>query len=327
MKEIKHCRLLILGSGPAGYTAAIYAARGQLAPILITGLEKGGQLTATTEVDNWPGEVDGVLGPILMERMEGQARRFGTELIFDQIIEADLGVRPFKLLGDSGRRYTADALIIATGASARYLGLPTEATFKGRGVSACATCDGFFFKNRPVAVIGGGNTAVGEALYLAKLASHVHLIHRREGLSAEKIMIRQLFKKVESGQITIHWNAAVEEILGTEATGVSGIRLLQANQANPAQKDEVILPVEGVFVAIGHTPNTHLFEGQLEMDKGYIKTRGGISGNATTTNIPGVFSAGDVSEPYYQQAVTAAGLGCMAAFDAEVYLDKLEELL
>jgi thioredoxin reductase (NADPH) len=295
MSDTKHCRLLILGSGPAGYTAAVYAARANLKPVLITGMEQGGQLTTTTDVDNWPGDNDGVQGPELMERMRKHAERFDTEIIFDHIHTADLSKPPFKLTGDSGS-YTCDALIIATGASARYLGLDSEEAFKGKGVSACATCDGFFYRNKPVAVIGGGNTAVEEALYLANIASHVTVIHR-----------------------PIEWNHVLDEVLGDDM-GVTGIRI--QNTKNDASK---ILDVHGVFIAIGHTPNTELFIGQLEMKRGYIVVNSGISGNATSTSIPGVFAAGDVMDSVYKQAVTSAGAGCMAALDAEKYLDDLEE--
>lgn len=316
MSETRHCRLLILGSGPAGYTAAIYAARANLKPVLITGLEQGGQLMTTTEVDNWPGDPDGVQGPELMERMRRHAERFETEILFDHIHSADLSVRPFRLTGDSGA-YSCDALILATGASAMYLGLPSEQEFRGRGVSACATCDGFFYRNQRVAVIGGGNTAVEEALYLSNIASEVILVHRRDALRAEKILQTQLFEKAEQGVIRILWNHVLDEVLG-DATGVTGVRLRHVQDNSTQQID-----LQGVFIAIGHRPNTQLFEGQLEMDHGYIRTRGGHQGNATATSVPGVFAAGDVMDPIYRQAITSAGSGCMAALDAEKYLDAL----
>ncbi len=318
MAETKHCRLLILGSGPAGYTAAIYAARANLEPVLVTGLQQGGQLTTTTDVENWPGDPDGVQGPELMERMLKHAQRFDTEIIFDQINEVDLKSRPFRLSGDSGS-YTCDALIIATGASARYLGLPSEEAYKGRGVSACATCDGFFYKNQKVAVIGGGNTAVEEALYLSNIASHVYVIHRREQFRAEKILADRLLARAESGNVSIEWNHVLEEVLGDDS-GVTGIRIKDVRDGS--SKD---LAVHGVFIAIGHQPNTAIFEGQLEMEKGYIVVNGGTHGNATATNVPGVFAAGDVADAVYRQAVTSAGSGCMAALDAECYLDQLSE--
>ena len=320
----KHNQLLILGSGPAGYTAAIYAARANLNPVLITGLEKGGQLTTTTDVDNWPGDVEGLQGPALMERMEQHAKRFNTEIIFDHIVEVDLNQRPFTLIGESKQRYTADALIIATGASAKYLGLPSEQAFMGRGVSGCATCDGFFFKQQAVAVIGGGNTAVEEALYLSNIASHVTLVHRRNAFKAEKILIGQLMKKVEAGLITIVWNATLQEVLGDDS-GVTGMRLerLDKSLAHGQNKTEDI-SVTGVFIAIGHSPNTGIFEGQLDMQNGYIQLKKGSNSNMTATSIPGVFAAGDVADPIYRQAVTSAGSGCMAALDAEKYLDALE---
>jgi thioredoxin reductase (NADPH) len=314
----KHARLLILGSGPAGYTAAIYAARANLNPVLITGLDKGGQLTTTTEVDNWPGDPAGVQGPELMLRMERQARRFDTEIIFDHISKVDLSQRPFVLMGDSKNTYTADAMIIATGASARYLGLPSEQAYMGRGVSACATCDGFFYKDQPVAVIGGGNTAVEEALYLSRIASHVTLIHRRDSLRSEKILIKHLFEKVEQGRVTILWNSVLQEVLGNEH-GVTGIQILNLTHQTPQTLD-----LKGVFIAIGHTPNSKLFEGQLDMNHGYIQVQGGSQGNVTATHIPGVFAAGDIMDSIYRQAVTSAGSGCMAALDAEKYLDNLK---
>ena len=312
----RHARLLILGSGPAGYTAAIYAARANLKPVLITGMAQGGQLTTTTEVDNWPADVNGVQGPELMQRFEAHARRFETEIIFDHIHTAKLTEKPFTLIGDSGT-YTCDALIIATGASAQYLGLPSEEAFAGRGVSACATCDGFFYKGKPVAVIGGGNSAVEEALYLANIASHVTLVHRRDQPRSEKIMQDKVFAQEKAGKITIKWNNTLDEILG-DKTGVTGIRI---KSTKTAATEEV--SVDGVFIAIGHKPNTDLFVGQLEMDGGYLVTQGGHQGNAMQTSIPGVFAAGDVQDHVYRQACTSAGTGCMAALDAERYLDKL----
>ena len=316
MTTAKHCRLLILGSGPAGYTAAIYAARANLKPVIITGMQQGGQLTTTTEVDNWPGDVEGLQGPDLMERMRLHAERFDTEIIFDHIHTADLTARPFTLAGDSGT-YTCDALIIATGASARYLGLESEDSFKGRGVSACATCDGFFYRNKPVAVIGGGNTAVEEALYLANIASKVSVVHRRDKFRSEKILSNKLIEKSQTGNVVIEWNSSLDEVLGDEM-GVTGIRIKNAD--NNSTKD---LEVHGVFIAIGHTPNTGIFEGQLDMDHGYIKVKSGINGNATATSIEGVFAAGDVMDSVYKQAITSAGSGCMAALDAEKFLDEL----
>ena len=312
----RHSRLLILGSGPAGYTAAIYAARANLKPVLITGLAQGGQLTTTTEVDNWPGEADGIQGPELMQRFEAHAKRFEAEIVFDQIHTVRLNEKPFMLIGDAGT-YTCDALIIATGASAQYLGLPSEEAFAGRGVSACATCDGFFYKDKPVAVIGGGNTAVEEALYLANIASHVTLVHRRDKLRSEKIMQDKLFEKEKAGKVTIKWNSTLDEVLG-DASGVTGVRL--KNVHSGALED---IPLEGVFIAIGHKPNTDIFAGQLELDKGYIVTQGGRLGNATQTSVPGVFAAGDVQDPIYRQACTSAASGCMAALDAERYLEHL----
>ena len=314
MSETKHCRLLILGSGPAGYTAAVYAARAGLNPVLVTGLEQGGQLMTTTDVDNWPADDAGVQGPELMERMRKHAERFDTEIIFDHIAKVDLGNRPFTLKGDSGT-YTCDALIIATGASAKYLGMPSEEKFKGKGVSACATCDGFFYKNQKVAVIGGGNTAVEEALYLSNSAEHVTLVHRRDKLRAEKILQDRLFDKEKAGKVTIEWNHVLDEILG-DNSGVTGVRLKSASDGGT--KDLELL---GVFIAIGHQPNTGLFEGQLDMAGGYIKVRSGIEGNATATSVEGVFAAGDVMDHVYRQAVTSAGSGCMAALDAEKYLE------
>jgi thioredoxin reductase (NADPH) len=315
MSAIKHCRLLILGSGPAGYTAAVYAARANLNPVLVTGIQQGGQLTTTTDVDNWPGDAEGVQGPELMERMQRHAERFGTEIIFDHINQVELQQRPFRLTGDSGE-YTCDALIIATGATAKYLGLDSEENFKGRGVSACATCDGFFYKNQAVAVIGGGNTAVEEALYLSNIAAKVTVVHRRDSFKAEKILINQLLDKAKNGNVEILWNHNLDEVLGDQS-GVTGLRLKDNDGATRE------IQVQGVFIAIGHAPNTGIFEGQLEMEGGYIKVKTGITGNATATNVPGVFAAGDVADHIYRQAVTSAGTGCMAALDAERYLDAL----
>lgn len=314
MSEQKHCRLLILGSGPAGYTAAVYAARANLKPVLITGMEQGGQLTTTTDVDNWPGDNDGVQGPELMERMRKHAERFNTEIIIDTITKVNLGQKPFQLTGDSGS-YTCDALIIATGASARYLGLPSEEAFKGKGVSACATCDGFFYKNQDVAVIGGGNTAVEEALYLSNIANNVTLVHRRDTFRAEAILIDELMAKVENGNIKLELNHELDEVLGDDS-GVTGIRL----KANGGDSKE--LKLHGVFIAIGHTPNTGIFEGQLDMANGYINTELGHT-NATATSVEGVFAAGDVQDFTYRQAVTSGGTGCMAALDAERYLKNV----
>jgi thioredoxin reductase (NADPH) len=311
----KHARLLILGSGPAGYTAAVYAARANLKPVLITGLEQGGQLMTTTEVDNWPGDVEGLLGPDLMDRMRRHAERFNTEIVFDHIHAADLKSRPFKLSGDSGT-YTCDALIIATGASAKYLGLPSEEAYKGKGVSGCATCDGFFYKGQKVAVVGGGNTAVEEALYLSNIASHVTIVHRRDKFRAEAIMIDKLMAKARGGNIAVEWNSEVDEVLGDNKV-VKGVRIKDNTGKTKT------LEVDGVFIAIGHSPNTQIFEGQLDMKGGYIKTHGGTEGNATATSVPGVFAAGDVQDHVYRQAVTSAGTGCMAALDAERYLEKL----
>lgn len=313
-KTSKHCKLLILGSGPAGYTAAVYAARANLNPVLITGLAPGGQLMTTTEVDNWPADAGGVQGPELMERFQKHAERFETEIIFDQIVSAHLGERPLRLEGDS-TTYTCDSLIIATGASARYLGLESEAKLMGKGVSACATCDGFFYRKQPVAVIGGGNTAVEEALYLSNIASHVTVVHRRDKLRAEKIMQKKLLEKPN---VTMKWNQELHEVLGDEK-GVCAIAIRNVNTGNIERID-----VQGVFVAIGHTPNTALFAGQLEMQGGYIVTSGGRSGNATATSVVGVFAAGDVQDHVYRQAVTSAGTGCMAALDAEKYLESLD---
>ncbi|WP_428101396.1 thioredoxin-disulfide reductase [Candidatus Rariloculus sp.] len=312
----KHHRLIIVGSGPAGYTAAVYAARAALDPVIITGIEVGGQMTTTTDVDNWPGDNNGVQGPELMERMQLHAERFGTDMIFDHINAVNLGVRPFELNGDSDT-YTCDALIIATGASAKYLGLPTEDAYKGRGVSACATCDGFFFRSQPVAVIGGGNTAVEEALYLSNIASQVNVVHRRDEFRAEKILANRLIEKTRDGNVDILWDHVLDEVLGDDK-GVTGIRIAHAKTA---ERREV--PVQGVFIAIGHTPNTGIFAGQLDMEGGYITVRSGSSGFATATSIDGVFAAGDVADPIYRQAVTSAGSGCMAALDAERYLAEL----
>jgi thioredoxin reductase (NADPH) len=312
----RHVRLLILGSGPAGYSAAVYAARANLQPVLITGMAQGGQLMTTTEVDNWPADADGVQGPDLMARFEKHATRFNTEMIFDHIHTVKLAEKPMRLIGDSGE-YTCDALIIATGASAQYLGLPSEETFSGKGVSACATCDGFFYKNQAVAVVGGGNTAVEEALYLSNIASHVTVVHRRDKFRAEKIMQDKLFEKAKAGKVTIKWNHTLDEVLG-DKTGVTGMRIKHVQTG--AAED---VPLMGVFIAIGHKPNTDIFAGQLDMEGGYIVTQGGRNGNATATSIPGVFAAGDVQDHIYRQAVTSAGSGCMAALDAERYLDSL----
>ena len=321
MSDPKHCRVLILGSGPAGYSAAVYAARANLKPVLVTGVEQGGQLMTTTDVDNWPGDDVGVQGPELMERMRRHAERFDTEIILDHVHAVDLGRRPFLLEGGSGT-YTCDALIIATGATALYLGLPSEEQYKGRGVSACATCDGFFYRGQPVAVIGGGNTAVEEALYLSNIASHVTLVHRRDALRAEKIMQQKLFAKAApNGNVTVVWNHVVDEVLGDDS-GLTGVRLRSTADAGESRD----LDVTGMFVAIGHTPNTGMFAGQLDMDQGYIKVTGGSHGNATATSVPGVFAAGDVSDPVYRQAITSAGSGCMAALDAERWLESAAEV-
>lgn len=314
--ETRHERLIILGSGPAGYTAAVYAARANLKPLLITGLQAGGQLTTTTDVDNWPGDAQGVQGPELMERMKQHAERFNTEVLFDHINEVSLGEKPYTLKGDSGI-YTCDALIIATGASARYLGLPTEQQFMGQGVSACATCDGFFYRNQEVIVVGGGNTAVEEALYLSNIASKVTLVHRRDTLRAEKILQDKLFEKVEAGKIVLEWFYEVDEVLG-DNTGVTGVRV---KSTKDGATKEIHAP--GLFIAIGHSPNTGIFEGQLEMSGGYIKVKSGLEGNATATSVPGVFACGDVMDHIYRQAITSAGSGCMAALDAERYLDGI----
>ncbi len=318
MADAKHCKLLILGSGPAGYTAAVYAARANLNPVMITGMQQGGQLTTTTEVDNWPGDVEGLQGPDLMERMHQHAERFDTEIIFDHIHNADLSARPFKLTGDSGT-YTCEALIVATGASAKYLGLESEETFKGKGVSACATCDGFFYRNKPVAVIGGGNTAVEEALYLSNIASQVIVVHRRDKFRSEKILSDKLLEKAKNGNVVIEWNHTLDEVLGDDM-GVTGMRI--KSTADGATKE---IDVHGVFIAIGHTPNTDIFSGQLEMENGYIVVNSGLKGNATATSVAGVFAAGDVMDAHYKQAITSAGAGCMAALDAEKFLDDLAE--
>lgn len=314
MSQSRHCKLLILGSGPAGYSAAVYGARANLEPVIITGMEKGGQLTTTTDVDNWPGDNEGVQGPELMERMEKHALRFGTEIIFDHIHTAELTKRPFILTGDQGV-YTADAVVIATGASAMYLGLESEEAFKGKGVSACATCDGFFYRNKPVAVIGGGNTAVEEALYLSNIASEVHLVHRRDSLRSEKILQDHLMEKSRTGNITIHWNNTLEEVVG-DNMGVTGIKIKSTTDDSITD-----LTLDGVFIAIGHKPNTDLFKGQLEMQNGYLTVKSGLQGNATQTSIEGVYAAGDVADQVYKQAITSAGAGCMAALDAEKFLD------
>jgi len=315
MSKTQHSRLIILGSGPAGYTAAVYAARANLNPTLITGIEVGGQLTTTTDVDNWPGDSDGVQGPELMQRMQKHAERFDTNIVYDTITETDLSNRPFRLKGDSGE-YTCDALIIATGASAMYLGLESEEKFKGKGVSACATCDGFFYRKQKVAVIGGGNTAVEEALYLSNIADEVTLVHRRDSLRSEKILQDKLFEKAKNGNINIIWNHTLDEVLGDD-TGVTGMRIKSTEDGSTRD-----IELAGVFIAIGHKPNTSLFEGQLEMNNGYVAIRSGLEGMATQTSIPGVFAAGDVADHVYRQAVTSAGFGCMAALDAERFLDQ-----
>lgn len=309
----EHHRLIILGSGPAGYTAAVYAARAALDPVIVTGIEVGGQMTTTTDVDNWPGDNEGVQGPDLMERMRLHAERFGTRLIYDQVVAVELSQRPFRLTGELGE-YTCDALIIGTGASAKYLGLPSEEAYKGKGVSACATCDGFFFRNQPVAVIGGGNTAVEEALYLANIASHVSVVHRRDQFRAEKILANRLIEKAENENVTILWDHVLEEVLG-DGNGVTGVRLKHV-KTDGTQDVEA----QGVFIAIGHTPNTGIFEGQLQMEGGYVVLHPGDSGMSTATSVEGVFAAGDVADPIYRQAVTSAGSGCMAALDAEKFL-------
>jgi thioredoxin reductase (NADPH) len=314
MSEARHCPLLILGSGPAGYTAAVYAARANLKPVMITGMQQGGQLTTTTEVENWPGDADDLTGPALMERMQKHAEKFDTEIIFDHINEVDFSSRPFTLKGDSGS-YTCDALIICTGASAQYLGLPSEEAFMGKGVSACATCDGFFYRNQKVAVVGGGNTAVEEALYLSNIASEVHLVHRRETFRSEKILTDRLYEKVKNGNITLHLNQTLDEVLGNNM-GVTGVRLKETQ--SDTTKD---LDVMGCFIAIGHKPNTDIFKDQLDMKDGYLTIQSGTQGNATQTSVEGVFAAGDVADHIYRQAITSAGAGCMAALDAERYLD------
>ncbi|MFW5390148.1 thioredoxin-disulfide reductase [Yersinia sp. 2544 StPb PI] len=316
MSTAKHSKLIILGSGPAGYTAAVYAARANLKPVLITGMEKGGQLTTTTDVENWPGDPEGLTGPALMERMHEHAEKFQTEILFDHINCVDLQNRPFRLFGD-GAEYTCDALIIATGASARYLGMASEEAFKGKGVSACATCDGFFYRNQKVAVVGGGNTAVEEALYLANIAAEVHLIHRRDSFRSEKILIDRLMEKVKNGNIVLHTDRTLDEVLGDDM-GVTGVRLKSTKNSETEE-----IAVAGVFIAIGHSPNTAIFDGQLALENGYIKVQSGLQGNATQTSIPGVFAAGDVMDHIYRQAITSAGTGCMAALDAERYLDGL----
>ncbi len=317
MSDIRHSKLLILGSGPAGYTAALYAARANLSPVLITGIEQGGQLTTTTDVDNWPGDAEGLQGPELMDRMLKHVERFDTELIFDHIHTAKLAERPFKLTGDSGT-YTCDALIIATGASAQYLGLPSEEAFQGKGVSACATCDGFFYRGADVAVIGGGNTAVEEALYLSNIANSVTVVHRRDKFRSEKILSDRLIEKEKNGNIKLELNHTLDEVLGDDS-GVTGMRIKSTQNGDTKDID-----LKGVFIAIGHKPNTQIFDGQLDMNNGYIKIKSGIEGQATSTNIPGVFAAGDVADHVYRQAITSAGSGCMAALDAEAYLDEME---
>ncbi len=316
MSDVRHVKLLILGSGPAGYTAALYAARANLAPVLVTGLQQGGQLTTTTDVDNWPGDVEGLQGPDLMNRMLQHVERFDTEVIFDHIHTAELSEKPYKLIGDAGT-YSCDALIIATGASAKYLGLPSEESFQGKGVSACATCDGFFYRGAEVAVIGGGNTAVEEALYLSNIASKVTVVHRRDAFRAEKILSQRLLDKAENGNVEIQWNHVLDEVLGDDS-GVTGMRI-----KNVGSDETQDIDLKGVFIAIGHQPNTQLFDGQLDMNNGYIIVKSGIEGMATATSVPGVFAAGDVSDHIYRQAITSAGTGCMAALDAEAYLDSL----
>lgn len=318
MSEARHIKLLILGSGPAGYTAAVYAARANLNPVLITGMQQGGQLTTTTDVENWPGDPEGLQGPDLMVRMQQHAEKFDTEIVFDHINEADVSSRPFKLKGDNGE-YTCDALIIATGASAQYLGMESEQAFMGKGVSACATCDGFFYRNQKVAVVGGGNTAVEEALYLSNIASEVHVIHRRDTFRSEKILTDRLMEKAKNGNITLHVDRTLDEVLGDDM-GVTGIRIKDTKSENTEQLD-----IMGLFIAIGHKPNTGLFDGQLDMENGYLKINSGLNGNATQTSVPGVFAAGDVCDHIYRQAITSAGTGCMAALDAEKFLDALED--
>ncbi len=316
----RHCRLLILGSGPAGYTAAVYAARAALDPVLVTGIEPGGQLTTTTDVDNWPGDAEGLQGPELMERMRRHAERFGTDIVSDHITRADLGRRPFVLTGDAGS-YTCDALIIATGAAAKYLGLPSETAYRGRGVSACATCDGFFYKGQRVVVVGGGNTAIEEALYLSHIASHVSVVHRRDRFRGEKMLANRLLEKAATGNVAIEWNQVLDEVLGDEH-GVTGVRVKPAAGGTAPSIETGVIEARGVFIAIGHEPNTALFEGQIEMQGGYIVVQSGAAGVATATSVAGVFAAGDVSDPIYRQAVTSAGSGCMAALDAERYLEQ-----
>ncbi len=316
MAEAKHCRLLILGSGPAGYTAAVYAARANLNPVMITGMQQGGQLTTTTDVENWPGDPEGLTGPDLMVRMQKHAEKFNTEIIFDHINRVDFSARPLRLFGDNGE-YTADALVISTGASAKYLGLDSEEAFMGKGVSACATCDGFFYRNQKVCVVGGGNTAVEEALYLANIASEVHVIHRRDSFRAEKILVDRLIDKATNGNVTLHLNKTLDEVLGDDS-GVTGVRI-KDTQSGALEELEVM----GCFIAIGHQPNTDIFAGQLDMADGYILVSSGLQGNATATSVPGVFAAGDVMDHIYRQAITSAGTGCMAALDAERYLDGL----
>jgi thioredoxin reductase (NADPH) len=322
MSTPKHRQLIILGSGPAGYAAAVYAARANRKPLMITGLEQGGQLMTTTEVDNWPGDVEGLQGPDLMDRMRRHAERFATEMAFDHISEVDVQARPMRLKGDAGE-YSCDALIIATGASARYLGLPSEENFRGKGVSACATCDGFFFKGQRVAVIGGGNTAVEEALYLSNIAAHVTVVHRRDRFRAEKILQDRLFQREQEGKISVVWHHAVEEVLG-DAQGVNGVRIKGTPEAGAQAGKTQDLAVTGVFIAIGHTPNTGIFASQLTMHNGYLEVKGGAQGDATATSAPGVFAAGDVADHVYRQAITSAGSGCMAALDADRYLERLE---
>ena len=319
MSDLKHCRVLILGSGPAGYAAAVYAARANLNPVMVTGIEQGGQLMTTTDVDNWPGDVEGLQGPELMDRMLRHAQRFNTEIVNDHIHTADLSKRPFTLKGDYAT-YTCDALIISTGATAMYLGLPSEEAYKGRGVSACATCDGFFYRGKPVAVIGGGNTAVEEALYLSNIASKVTVVHRRDELRAEKILQDHLFEKERDGNVEIRWDSTLDEVLGDDA-GVTGMRI----RSTKDEAESTDIDLDGVFIAIGHKPNTSLFDGQLEMKNGYITVKSGIAGDATATSVAGVFAAGDVADQVYRQAITSAGAGCMAALDAEKYIDALED--
>ena len=316
MADAKHCKLLILGSGPAGYTAAVYAARANLDPVMVTGMQQGGQLTTTTDVENWPGDAEGLTGPDLMVRMQQHAERFNTEIVFDHISSVDFSERPFRLKGDVGE-YTADSVIISTGASAKYLGLDSEEAFMGKGVSACATCDGFFYKNQKVCVVGGGNTAVEEALYLSNIASEVHVIHRRDTFRAEKILVDRLHDKEQNGNVTFHLNKTLDEVLGDEM-GVTGVRIKDTKGGSTSELD-----VAGCFIAIGHQPNTGIFDGQLTMNNGYIEVQSGLEGNATATSVPGVFAAGDVMDHVYRQAITSAGSGCMAALDAERYLDAL----